>query len=1091
MSMNKKPKYYLVFFIIFISFLPYALSSLGFDFSSNSIPLHLTGDSDTIGHEQQFYALAGVLHHALLEWSAVTLAIIAGIATFIHYYQNKDISIPIIGLALLCAGLTDAFHTLAATRIISTTVPNSDFIPFTWAFSRLFNASIMIVGILLSLWLTRKSKLNSRERDYEQVVKKRLGQTQLLIIISVLFITLAVSAVIWAATSQHLPQTTFKNAFITRPYDVVPLALFILSAVLLWSWYQRKASTLKFALLLSIIPEVITQLHMSFGSTALFDSHFNIAHFLKIVAYSVLAIGIFITLLQSSKALGSVNECQSEGNINRLPNTLLAADTLLNVGKAKYSQVLVFSSFTFILAITVSVLVSGIYYIDAVKVTQEQQYKTVISQGDFVDSLLKTIYQKSKSDLAFLSKVPPIQGMIQSLSQRDENSYQQWNGRLKSIFSQMLEKDPDYLQLSYISYPSKNELVKSIKKEQVIFSVRDNQLDKMAKDLFFDEVNLQEDKVLFFNDYLNSQIGQYSVPLLYLFIPVYDQGSGKLFGLLTLQVNFSSYLNKLKLGELTGNNLYIADNQGHIIYKVSPSQENSFVDTQKKMTLQQLFPVVANALVKNLTQVQLGIDDDFANNNSVKGYYRKIEVLSQGSHNVVKLFIHLNQQALLIEIDTVRNRSLLIGFGLAIVALAVALLLSRRFSHPLQQIISQMTQYSITGEVNDLPINSQDESGVLARSFYNLLLIQTAQDKALLQQKRAMDEHAIVSITDSKGNITYLNEKFIKISGYSEAELLGKNHRILNSGLHSKDFFTKMYKDISRGNSWQGEICNKAKGGNLYWVNTTIVPFMNNGGRTESYISIRTDITSSKHNSEQLLAAKIKLSEQVNKLEIANTELNQFAYVASHDLKSPLNGISQLVSWLEEDCHELLPEESKEHLKLLKNRSKRMITLLNDLLNYSRAGRTEYQEETFNLAVIANDVFDLHGDRDGFSCIAQDIDLSVQKVPFELIIRNLISNSIKHHDKEVGVIEIKMESCEELNKKYYVIYIQDDGPGIPVSLHEKAQEMFQTLQSRDKTEGSGMGLALVKKTVLHHGGTISIDPSEGRGTLVIVKWPYA
>ena len=817
--MNKNLKCYFVLLIIFISFLPYTLNLWGIDFSSTSTPLSFLGESTVIGNDQQFYALTGALHHALLEWSAVILAIIAGVGAFVHYYQNKDISIPIIGLALLCAGLTDAFHTLAATRIISATVPNSDFIPFTWAFSRLFNASIMILGVLLSLWLTRPSNMSVNEAGYAAIFNSSINKSQTLLIISVFFITLAISAVILAATSQHLPQTTFKNAFITRPYDVVPLALFILSAVLVWFWYQRKASILKFSLLLSLIPGIITQLHMSLGSTELFDNHFNIAHFLKVVAYAVITLGILITLVQSSKAEESENENLHEEATNKLSNTVIETSKLLDVGKVRYSQVLVFSSFTFLLAIAVSILVSSIHYIDAVKIAQEQQ-------------------------------------------------------------------------------------------------------------------------------------------------------------------------------------------------------------------------------------------------------------------------------ALLVEIATIRNRSIQIGVALAIIALAIAIIMSRRLSSALQSITTQVTHYSHTGEVTNFPIHAQDEIGVLARSFHNLLITQAAQEKSLLQQQRALDEHAIVSITDIKGNITYFNDKFMQISGYSEGELLGKNHRILNSGQHDKAFFTQMYQTISQGKTWQGDICNKAKDGHFYWVNTTIVPFMNNKGRPENYISIRTDITSNKHNSEQLLSAKVELSEQVSKLESANVELNQFAYVASHDLKSPLNGISQLVSWLEEDCHEILPEESQEHLKLLKNRSKRMIALLNDLLDYSRAGRTDYQVEVFNLADVVNDIFDLHGNKVSFSCKVQDITLSMQKAPFELIIRNLISNAIKHHDKAEGTIEISVEKSQELEQNYYVIRIQDDGPGIPVNLHEKALEMFQTLQSRDKVEGSGMGLALVKKTVQHHGGTISIDPSENRGTLIIVKWPY-
>jgi len=234
----------------------------------------------------------------------------------------------------------------------------------------------------------------------------------------------------------------------------------------------------------------------------------------------------------------------------------------------------------------------------------------------------------------------------------------------------------------------------------------------------------------------------------------------------------------------------------------------------------------------------------------------------------------------------------------------------------------------------------------------------------------------------------------------------------------------------------------------------------------------------------QAEAAKEKL---LGELSRSNTDLEQFAYVASHDLKSPLRAIDSLAGWLQEDLAEVLVGDSRKHLDLLRQRTRRMERLLDDLLAYSRAGRVPADIVRVDVARLLAEIVEMIGAPAGFVVQARPPlpVFATAVTPLRQVLTNLIANAIKHHDRPAGGIELAVREAGE----WYEFTVADDGPGIAPEFHERIFGMFQTLRPRDEVEGSGIGLALVRRIVTRYGGTAEVECRQPRGSRFRFTWP--
>lgn len=707
--------------LLILCLTPTILNTLGIDFSSSSLSLK-SSSSSMAQHDLTSYS--GELLHAFLEWSAITIALLVALTSIVHFKKNRDVAAPVIGLAVLIAGGLDSYHILAALQIIEPNYIDSNFIPITWAVSRCFYAIILVLAVVIILFVNKHQTRSNKNASMNFKV---------LAISFTLFSFLALATIFSTVTAESFPPAVFPEALIKRPYDLLPLALFVLAGALLSSWDRASSNPIRLATMLSLIPAIVTQAHMVFGSSHVSDNHFNIAHVLKVLTYLCLFFGFILDVMKDGTS--------SSASKDKITSNLEKPKGFLEVGKAKRPLALQLPVAAFVLSLLIAMIIAAVFYFENLKIIKQNEIRELQSSSELIKPFLSELYSDAQQNITFLSNTPPIQGIIRADVANDHVNTQLWRNRLEQIFSKMLQAKPDLTSIHYVQADKIGQsIVSAVRKNNGIFIVPESRLSTFIDRRFFNEAEKRDKGDVYFSKIeLERNSGRITVPhtpVMHVATPIFDDYSGEIFGIVIVTMNFHSLKRKLQNSSLIRYPIFLANQEGDFLIHPNPNRTFGF-DFGKHYKMQNEFPKLRSAIIDNEPQMFL---EDYTGADGIthfSGLYSTLSLNEFGSLRPLRLLLLYHDEKHLAAIHTLRNRSLFVAFSLSIIAVALSIFASRRLTQPLSQMTAHAKKYETTGLIGELPVYSKDETGVLARSFHNLIL---AIEQKAKQKKFAESE---------------------------------------------------------------------------------------------------------------------------------------------------------------------------------------------------------------------------------------------------------------------------------------------------------------------------------------------------------------
>ncbi|MCZ4268461.1 ATP-binding protein [Rhodobacteraceae bacterium G21628-S1] len=692
----------------------------------------------------------------------------------------------------------------------------------------------------------------------------------------------------------------------------------------------------------------------------------------------------------------------------------------------------------------------------------------------YVLDTLTTMRQDSETLVGF----PPISGIFRTRASVDQtdpldgSSLEDWRSRLETLFTSVLENRSGYSQIRFIlSENNWSEFARVNLVDGALTVVPQSELQEKGNEPYIRALqSATTDELLFSNVTRNRENGQaVGPPTLRSTKRLIDE-KGETVGAIVINARIANLLTIPDHPAEIGRTYYAITNHISPAFPL-PAEDRSFTILPKGMSKPVDLHALAGLPPERLIELEEGRG----------AFVSTVEITDAHVPFSFRIATDVDMGALYATARTELWRNLSRALLLTVLASVLGYVFTDRLLTPLQALVKDI-KLNTGPRLSPIKSNAKghDEIALIAQNFTQLT-------NDLIRETQRLD---MVLSNVTEGVITLLEDGVVEDSNPAACRILGRNAPELNGvpllsllGFDVEEtalILSEAKAAHESGAPVQREINSARADGKPMVLNLSL--------RHASYIegnrfvAMIRDVTARAAATEQSAAL-------ISALRRSNAELDQFAYVASHDLKAPLRVINNAVSWLEEDLEPYLTDDTRESMNLLQSRASRMERLLNDLLHHSRIGRVAEPDAKVTGEQLAKGIVELLEIPGGITVSFSDafLGVSVRKLPLETILINLIGNSIKHHDRKEGRIRVDVETGD----RFLRFCVEDDGPGIDPIYHERIFEIFQTLKSRDQLESSGMGLAIVKKHIEVAGGEISVTSDGKRGTTFEFLWPVS